>query len=133
MAFEPPTALTPSLARCDMNTEQKADMTDLAPGATQSFRWDLTINVPTVMTLLVAALSSALWIGTLYRGLDTRTTANETENKALRKDLERAEAISVELRRDRIQQLDSMRAEFRGALRDVDQKLDALLLQGKAR
>lgn len=92
--------------------------------------WDLTINIPTILTMALAVGSGVSAGVSAYNDLDRRLIDDTSTLVTLRRDVDRIDTTTRDLQRDQIQKLDALRAELRGELRDVGQKLDALLLRG---
>lgn len=100
------------------------------PELDTKLKWDFTVNVPTVLAILAAVASTIGWGFDLYRGLDSRLQDDRKEISVLRRDLDRVEVAAAEIRRDQLSQLQALRAEMRGEMRDMSAKLDKLLMRG---
>jgi len=107
---------------------KKTEVDDMATGHKVS--WDLTINVPTLVTLLIAMISSVSWGVSKYSDVATRVDATRYDSGILRRDVDRLDLETKALRTEQASKIDSLRGELRGELRDVNGKLDQLLLRG---
>ena len=102
---------------------------DQSPG----WKWDKTINVPTVLAILTALVTTIGWGIATYRDVDKKIDAGISERTTLRRDVDRLDSLTAEIRRDQLSQLQQLRSEVRSDLRDVNGKLDQLLMRGGSR
>jgi hypothetical protein len=91
--------------------------------------WDLTINVPTMLAMTIALISSVGWGISKYADADKRITSNASVSDVLRRDVDRLDGETKALRAEQASKIDALRGEMRGELRDVNGKLDQLLLR----
>lgn len=92
--------------------------------------WDLTINVPTMLALTIALITGVAWGISKYDDVDNRISATVSDTRMIRRDVDRLDLESKALRAEQSSKLDALRGEMRGELRDVNGKLDQLLLRG---
>lgn len=95
--------------------------------------WDLTINVPTLVTLVLSMIAGVSWGISTYSDVDKRVTSNTSTTDVLRRDVDRLDGETKALRAEQASKIDALRGEMRGELRDVNGKLDQLLLRGSGR
>ena len=104
--------------------------TDDVTAPAHKITWDLTINVPTLVMLVATVVSCSGWAISKYSDADERITANRSDGIVLRRDVDRLDLETKALRAEQSSKIDSLRGEMRGELRDVNGKLDQLLLRG---
>lgn len=93
-------------------------------------RIDLTINVPTMISIFVLIVStSAACVGTYYN-MDKRQMATEFVVQNLTSRVEKAEANIAAVKTDQSVQVAQLRAEVKGDLSEIKGLLNQLMLGG---
>jgi len=94
-------------------------------------RVDLTVNLPTMISILVLIVStSATGVG-LYNYLDKRQMATEYAVANLTARVEKAEGALNSMRIDQAKSNDSLRAEMKADLAEIKGQLDRLIFGGQ--
>ena len=83
------------------------------------FRWDLTVNIPTVMTLISLTIGIASFGVTKYVELTKADDTNRAEIRGLRIDVDRISATQIGVLREMREGLDTIRKENREDFKEV--------------
>jgi hypothetical protein len=110
-----------------LELQKKSSDDDSAPA--HKVTWDLTINVPTLVMLVTTVVTCAGWGIAKYSDVDSRVTANNADGRVFRRDIDRLDLETKALRAEQASKIDALRGEMRGELRDVNGKLDQLLIR----
>jgi len=109
------------------------------PGSTKKWSFDKTLNIPTVITILgavvaIVSFSVDKW-NTQERKIDSITATQDRRIDAIERlatsaleSSRRLETIQSLQERSQVDQISTLRNEFRSDLRDISNKLDTLLL-----
>jgi hypothetical protein len=110
-----------------LDVKKKNESDETAPR--HKVTWDWTVNVPTILTLGTLLFSCVGFGISTYYQVEKRVTASESTDVVLRRDVDRIDAETKALRAEQSSKIDALRGELRGELRDVNGKLDQLLLR----
>lgn len=100
-------------------------------GSPHRVSWDLTINVPTLIAMVGMIGGSIIFGVNKYSDVNDIVKGNAYTNSTQDRAIERLDLETKALRNEQSSKLDALRGEMRGELRDVNGKLDQLLLQGR--
>lgn len=106
----------------------------LEPGAVDGasrVKFDLTINVPTILTLGAFVVSSTVAGMRLYHDIDSRVTRTSYEVSTLQERVRTFEATLAAVKTDQNAQIQTLRAEIRSDLSEIKGTLNNLLLSRK--
>lgn len=92
--------------------------------------WDLTINVPTLLALVVTTVTGISWLLGKYQSVEATVASNRAYSEIIRRDVDRIDAEIKAIRSEQSGKIDALRAEVRQDLKDVNAKLDQLLVRG---
>lgn len=90
--------------------------------------FDKTLNIPTTLMIIGMSCSAVMFVAKGWADQDRRIDAIERQSLAVTQDLGRLEARQGSQGTQTEAQIQALRSEFRGDLRDINGKLDALLL-----
>lgn len=82
-------------------------------------RVDLTINIPTILSVLASIIAVSATGITLYYGLDKRALASEFEIAKLNQRIDKTEQAVVTLRTEQAQREGALRAEMRSDIAEI--------------
>ena len=91
--------------------------------------WDLTINVPTLLALVVTTVTGISWVLGKYQSVESTVASNRAYSEIIRRDVDRIDSETKAIRSEQSSKIDALRAEVRQDLRDVNAKLDQLLVR----
>lgn len=86
-------------------------------------KWDLTVNVPTILSILGLAFTAISLMFSTYREFDTRLTRNTYDITALREKVSSIESSITSVRAENTAQMQTLRAEIRADLSDIKSTL----------
>lgn len=90
-------------------------------------RVDLTINIPTILSVLASIITVAgVGIG-LYNGLDKRQLTTEIEVAKISQRIDRTETSIANLKTDQLQQQTALRAEMKGDILEIKDMLNRII------
>ena len=97
-------------------------------------RWsfDKTLNLPTLLLIASMTTGATLFVAKGWNEQDRRIDAAERRAEAAQADVRRIETLQAEQARSMTDTLQTVRGEFRSDLRDINSKLDALLLNSNS-
>jgi hypothetical protein len=96
-------------------------------------RWfDGTINVPTILSVLIAGVSVAYFCVGLYNSLDRRVMTLEASDRAQEQHFNRIESDQSQLRNDMKEQLKSIGSDVKELSNKLDQWKDQMINSGNA-
>lgn len=91
-------------------------------------RWfDGTINVPTILSILIAGISVAYFCVGLYNSLDRRVMTLEASDRAQEQHFNRIESDQSQLRNDMKEQLKSIGSDVKELSNKIDQWKDQMI------
>lgn len=93
---------------------------------------DWTLNWPTLLAMFAMVVSGVFWAVTTYNGVDRRVSALQRDTVELRRDVDRFGKASNDYDLDQDRRREQLRQETRSELRDINEKLDQLLLTRQA-
>lgn len=88
---------------------------------------DLTVNVPTMVTLLAFVVSSVTAGVRIYNDLDARLTRASYDIAALQTRAQSAEAALAAVKTEQNAQMQTLRAEIRADLTEIKGSINSLL------
>lgn len=103
-----------------------SDNQDLAHPRKWAF--DKTLNIPTMLAIASMTTSAALFVAKGWNEQDRRIDAVERIAASAQNEVKRLESAQSAHAKTQADQLHGLRNEFRGDLRDISSKLDALLM-----
>lgn len=89
---------------------------------------DLTINLPTILTMVVMLIGGATTGLRIYSGLDTRVSQANYEIKVIQERMRTFEATMAAIKLDNDAQMQQLRGEIRSDLTDIKTTLREMLL-----
>lgn len=89
-------------------------------------RVDLSINIPTILSLLAAVVAISGTGITLYYGLDKRQMSSEIEIAKLGQRVDKTENTIVTLRTEQMQREERLRTEMKGDITEIKDTLNRL-------
>ena len=95
-----------------------------------SKRWtfEKSLNIPTMLMILGMTTSAVLYVAKGWSEQDRRIDSSERKAETAMLEMKRLEAVQATQARDQAAQMSSIRSEVRTDLRDINSKLDTLLL-----
>lgn len=95
-----------------------------------SKRWtfEKSLNIPTMLMIIGMTTSSVLYVAKGWADQDRRIESSERKAEAAMLEMKRLEAAQAAQARDQAAQMSTIRSEVRTDLRDINSKLDTLLL-----
>lgn len=102
---------------------------ELQIGEAHRVKLDLTINVPTIVTLCLLVVSSSVAGVRIYNDLDQRVTRAGYFSDALAHRVQVLETTVGQIRTDQANQIKELRAEIRADLSEIKGSLNNLLLR----
>lgn len=96
----------------------------------ESRKWgfDKTLNIPTMLMIAGMTASAVMFVAKGWADQDRRIDAIERQTQSISQDVTRLDARQGTQGTQADAQISKLRDEFRGDLRDINGKLDALLL-----
>ena len=97
-------------------------------------RWsfDKTLNLPTILMIASMTTGATLFVAKGWSEQDRRIDAVDRRVEEVQIDVKRVETMQSEQARSANDTLQTVRGEFRSDLRDINSKLDALLLNSNS-
>lgn len=99
--------------------------TDAQP---RKWAFDKTLNIPTMLMIAGMTASAVLFVAKGWSDQDRRIDSIERIANSAAQDVKRLELLQSDQAQGQSAQIQSLRSEFRSDLRDINSKLDALLL-----
>lgn len=96
-------------------------------------RVDLSINIPTILSLIAAVVAISGTGITLYYGLDKRQMSSEIELGKLGQRVEKTEINIGNLRTEQIQREERLRGEMKGDINEIKEMLNRLYFGAPSR
>lgn len=90
--------------------------------------FDKTLNIPTMLMIAGMTASAVMFVAKGWADQDRRIDAIERQTLSTAQDISRLESRQGTQGTQVDTQISALRSEFRGDLRDINGKLDALLL-----
>lgn len=106
----------------------------MSDATAEKTRWsfDKTLNLPTLLMITSMTTGATLFVAKGWSEQDRRIDAVERRAEAVQIDVRRVETLQAEQARATTDTLQTVRGEFRSDLRDINSKLDALLLNSNS-
>lgn len=106
----------------------------MSDATAEKTRWsfDKTLNLPTLLMITSMTTGATLFVAKGWSEQDRRIDAVERRAEAVQIDVKRVETMQSEQARSANDTLQTVRGEFRSDLRDINSKLDALLLNSNS-
>ncbi len=108
---------------------EKAGSEDRGAGV----KLDLTINIPTLLSLMALLAGAITYVNGQITALNNQQLLTNGDVKVLQTQMMAVTQAQVSLRSDTTGQIQQMRTELRGDLRDLKQSLDQIKAENTSR